>query len=74
MKSNPNRVAFVLKISSLAALSATVAASIGAFILFGSHPYAYTTLLIAMIVVLRHTDKIKRLLHGKEDAMKVQKK
>jgi glycerol-3-phosphate acyltransferase PlsY len=66
-------VAFVLKISSLAALCATIAASIGAFALFGLHPYAYATVLIALIVVLRHIDNIKRLIHGQEDAMSVKK-
>ncbi|MDO4997239.1 MAG: glycerol-3-phosphate 1-O-acyltransferase PlsY [Neisseria sp.] len=59
-------MAFGLKISSLAALTATVLSPIFAlfFMPFGS--WVFVTLLIAILVLYRHKSNIQNLLSGKE--------
>ena len=57
--------AFLFKISSLAALVAVVIAPIVTFFIYGTAP-AGVCLLITLLVWVRHTENIKRLLAGTE--------
>lgn len=57
--------ALIFRISSLSALAAMAAAPVAAFVLYGPLP-AFATLLIALVVWVRHKDNIKRLLKGEE--------
>ena len=59
-------MAFGFKVSSLAALAATVAAPLVAFWLMPYPSWAWATVVIAMLVLYRHKSNIQNLLQGKE--------
>lgn len=59
-------MAFGFKVSSLAALAATVAAPLVAFWLMPYSSWAWATVVIAVLVLYRHKSNIKNLLQGKE--------
>ena len=59
-------MAFGFKVSSLAALVATVAAPLVAFWLMPSPSWAWATVVIAVLVLYRHKSNIQNLLQGKE--------
>lgn len=59
-------MAFGFKVSSLAALAATVAAPLVAFWLMPYPSWAWATVVIAMLVLYRHKNNIQNLLQGKE--------
>lgn len=59
-------MAFGFKVSSLAALAATVAAPLVAFWLMPSPSWAWATVVIAVLVLYRHKSNIQNLLQGKE--------
>lgn len=59
-------MAFGFKVSSLAALTATIAAPLAA-LFFMPHPsWIWATLLIALLVLFRHKSNIIKLLEGRE--------
>lgn len=60
-------MAFGFKVSSLAALTATVAAPLVAFWLMPYPSWAWATVVIAVLVLYRHKSNIQNLLQGKED-------
>jgi len=59
-------MAFGLKISSLAALTATTLLLPGAFYVFGNTPTAWATVAICALLFWRHRANIRQLLAGKE--------
>lgn len=59
-------MAFGFKVSSLAALAATVAAPLVAFWLMPYPSWAWATVVIAVLVLYRHKNNIQNLLQGKE--------
>lgn len=59
-------MAFGFKVSSLAALAATVAAPLVAFWLMPYPSWAWATVVIAVLVLYRHKSNIQNLLRGKE--------
>ena len=59
-------MAFGFKVSSLAALAATVAAPLVAFWLMPYSSWAWATVVIAVLVLYRHKSNIQNLLQGKE--------
>lgn len=59
-------MAFGFKVSSLAALAATVAAPLVAFWLMSYSSWAWATVVIAVLVLYRHKSNIQNLLQGKE--------
>ena len=59
-------MAFGFKVSSLAALVATVAAPLVAFWLMPYSSWAWATVIIAVLVLYRHKSNIQNLLQGKE--------
>ena len=59
-------MAFGFKVSSLAALAATVAAPLVAFWLMPYPSWAWTTVVIAVLVLYRHKSNIQNLLQCKE--------
>jgi len=59
-------MAFGFKVSSLAALAATVAAPLVAFWLMPYPSWAWATVIIAVLVLYRHKSNIQNLLQGKE--------
>ena len=59
-------MAFGFKVSSLAALAATVAAPLVAFWLMPYPSWAWATVVIAVLVLYRHKSNIKNLIQGKE--------
>ena len=59
-------MAFGFKVSSLAALAATVAAPLVAFWLMPYPSWAWATVVIAVLVLYRHKSNIQNLLQGKE--------
>jgi len=59
-------MAFGFKVSSLAALVATVAAPLVAFWLMPYSSWAWATVVIAVLVLYRHKSNIQNLLQGKE--------
>lgn len=59
-------MAFGFKVSSLAALAATVAAPLVAFWLMPYASWAWATVVIAVLVLYRHKSNIQNLLQGKE--------
>ena len=59
-------MAFGFKVSSLAALAATVAAPPVAFWLMPYPSWAWATVVIAVLVLYRHKSNIQNLLQGKE--------
>lgn len=59
-------MAFGFKVSSLAALVATVCAPIFAFFMMPHASWAWATVFIATLVLYRHKSNIQNLLQGKE--------
>lgn len=59
-------MAFGFKVSSLAALTATVAAPLVTFWLMPYPSWAWATVVIAVLVLYRHKSNIQNLLQGKE--------
>ena len=59
-------MAFGFKVSSLAALVATVAAPLVAFWLMPYSSWAWATVIIAVLVLYRHKSNIQNLIQGKE--------
>ena len=59
-------MAFGFKVSSLAALVATVCAPIFAFFMMPHASWAWTTVFIAALVLYRHKSNIQNLIQGKE--------
>jgi glycerol-3-phosphate acyltransferase PlsY len=62
-------VAFGLKISSLAALTAAVLLPLGAFYVFGNVLLAWAMVAIALLLFWRHKANIERLFAGKESTI-----
>lgn len=62
------------KISSLAAIIATLAAPLYAYILMGNSSYFGATVMVAFFVVYKHKSNIIRLLSGKEHSFKKENK
>ncbi len=60
----------VSRISSLAAVLATLISPVYAYIIFGNTSYFGATLMIAVLVVFKHRSNIVRLLKGKEHSFK----
>ena len=58
--------ALTLKISSISALAAAVAAPIFAFWFFGNGPLAWAFVVIALLLFWRHKGNIEKLLAGRE--------
>jgi glycerol-3-phosphate acyltransferase PlsY len=58
-------VALMFRMSSLAALISVSVAPLFAYLIYGI-PYASVTLLIAVLVVVKHQDNIKRIISGVE--------
>jgi len=60
------------RISSLGSLSGTTVACAGAFLLHGAgSPIPWAGLTIALLIVWRHRDNIRRLVRGEEKKMRV---
>ncbi len=59
-------IAFVFKISSVAALVAALISPIFALFMIESNPLKIAVLVIALLVLIRHIPNIKNLLSGKE--------
>ncbi|QEY24827.1 glycerol-3-phosphate 1-O-acyltransferase PlsY [Neisseria animalis] len=59
-------MAFGFKVSSLAALTATVVSPIIAFFLMPHTSWAWATVAVALLVLYRHKTNIQNLLQGKE--------
>lgn len=59
-------MAFGFKVSSLAALTATLIAPLAAFWLMPDSSWAWATVIIALLVLYRHKSNIQNLLQGKE--------
>jgi glycerol-3-phosphate acyltransferase PlsY len=59
-------MAFVFRISSLAALTAVALAPVFVFVLDRPRPIALLALFMALLVYVRHADNIRRLLKGEE--------
>lgn len=60
-------MALVFRISSLAALTASVSAPVTVAVLYGiQHPYFYACLVMTVLIVFRHQANIKKLLTGQE--------
>lgn len=66
-------MAFLFKISSLAALTAALAVPIVTYFVYGSAP-AIICALISLLVFIRHKDNIKRLIKGEESKINLKKK
>ncbi len=62
-------VAFGLKISSLAALTAAVLLPLGAFYVFGNGLLAWAMVAIALLLFWRHRANIEKLFAGKESTI-----
>lgn len=63
----------VSKVSSLAALIATVTTPVFAYLIFGNNALFGATLFISIIVLLKHKDNVTRLISGKEDKVTTSK-
>ena len=59
-------MAFGFKISSLAALTTAVLLPIGVFYTLGPGPYAWVSVVIAVLLFWRHRGNIRQLLAGRE--------
>ena len=59
-------MAFGLKISSLAALCAAVIAPFAVYFFAPQHAYTVAAAIIAVLVLWRHSENIRKLLQGKE--------
>jgi acyl phosphate:glycerol-3-phosphate acyltransferase len=62
-------IAIIFRISSIAALAATVAAPIFAFYLLGNDARAWVFVPISVLLVWRHKGNIQKLLQGKETSI-----
>lgn len=60
----------VSRVSSLAAILATMLSPIYAYIIFGNTSYFGATLMIAVLVIFKHRSNIVRLLKGEEHSFK----
>lgn len=59
-------VAFLFRISSLAGLTAAALAPVYVFVVGRPAPMAYLALFMAVLIYVRHTPNIRRLMHGEE--------
>lgn len=59
-------VAFIFRFSSLGALSASVLAPVYALVTGQPQPLVWLTVLMAVLIYIRHRDNIRRLLKGEE--------
>ena len=59
-------MAFLFRISSLAALTAAALAPVFVFVVGRPVPIAYVALFMAVLIYVRHTPNIRRLLKGEE--------
>jgi acyl phosphate:glycerol-3-phosphate acyltransferase len=59
-------IAYGFKISSVAALTASAFAPLGAFYLFGASPVAWAMVPIALLLFWRHRGNIRQLMSGRE--------
>jgi glycerol-3-phosphate acyltransferase PlsY len=59
-------VAFIFRMSSLAALTAAALAPIFVFLLDRPRPIAMLALFMAVLIYVRHQENIRRLLKGEE--------
>ena len=59
-------MAFLFRVSSLAALTAAALAPIYVFLLDRPYPIAVMALFMALLVYVRHAENIRRLLKGEE--------
>jgi glycerol-3-phosphate acyltransferase PlsY len=59
-------MAFLFRISSLAALTAAALAPVFVFVVGRPIPIAYVALFMAVLIYVRHTPNIRRLLKGEE--------
>lgn len=66
--------ALLLRISSLGALAAALAAPLAALLLHRPPPLVLLFLLMGVLIYLRHADNIRRLLRGEEPRMGARKK
>jgi glycerol-3-phosphate acyltransferase PlsY len=58
---------FATRISSVGSLSGTAVATLGMFVQFGwGSPVAWAGLVIALLIVVRHHENIRRILSGEE--------
>jgi glycerol-3-phosphate acyltransferase PlsY len=67
-------VAFLFRISSLAALTAVALAPVYVFLLDRPYPIAVMALFMAVLIYVRHKDNIARLLKGEEPKIGAKKK
>jgi glycerol-3-phosphate acyltransferase PlsY len=66
-------MAFLFRISSLAALTAVALAPVYVFVVGRPIPIAYLALFMAILVYVRHAENIRRLLRGEEPRIGGQK-
>jgi glycerol-3-phosphate acyltransferase PlsY len=59
-------MAFIFRISSLAALTAAALAPIYVFLLHRPRPIAFLALFMTLLIFVRHEPNIRRLLKGEE--------
>lgn len=59
-------MAFLFRMSSLASLTAAALAPVFVFVVGRPTPIAYLGLFMAVLIFVRHTQNIRRLLHGEE--------
>jgi glycerol-3-phosphate acyltransferase PlsY len=67
-------MAFLFRISSLAALTAAALAPVYVFVVGRPPPIAYLALFMAVLIYVRHTPNIRRLLRGEEPRIGADKK
>jgi len=67
-------MAFLFRISSLAGLTAAALAPVYVFVVGRPPPIAYLALFMAILIYVRHTPNIRRLLHGEEPHIGGEKK
>lgn len=67
-------MAFLFRISSLAALTAAALAPVYVFVTGRPVPIAYMALFMAVLIYVRHTPNIRRLLKGEEPRIGASKK
>jgi glycerol-3-phosphate acyltransferase PlsY len=58
---------YATRISSVGSLAGTAVCTLGTFVMFGwTSPVSWAGLVIALLIVLRHHDNIRRILSGEE--------
>jgi glycerol-3-phosphate acyltransferase PlsY len=58
---------YATRISSVGSLAGTAVCTLGAFVMFGwTSPVSWAGLVIALLIVVRHHDNIRRILSGEE--------